>query len=555
MLTQLFIRNIAVIEKSSIDFESGFTVLTGETGAGKSIIIDAIHAVLGERASKELIRTGAKAASVTALFSAVDKEVLQAAESMGIPLEEEDTLLIHRDIKSEGKSVCKINGYPVTVSMLKELGNQLISIHGQHESYELLSSDAHLKYIDSFAELENLSAAYAAAYAELRKIQKALDSFNVDEGEKARKVDLLKYQIEEIAGADIKPGEQKELQQERDRVRNSEKIETAVEKAKLYLAGDEVRGGILSDLTELSTELDKLSHFAPEMADTIHKIEEALYMLEDAEMGLRAVNTEFDSSLLDEIEARLDLIYKLSLKYGEDEEAILGFLETCETELHKIQFSEEERQKLEADYEAVKQQAIDLAKKLSEKRKKAAVGFCSRVKKELNFLNMPGIVFQAEIERIPLNHHGCDKIQFLVSTNKGEPPKPMTKIASGGELSRIMLAIKTVLAGKDKIETLIFDEVDTGISGEAANKVGLKLKEVSKNRQVICITHLAQIAALADNHLLISKHEEKDRTYTEVSPLDTEGRKNALARIIGGDKVTAIQLDMAAEMLKQSIDN
>lgn len=552
MLTQLFISNIAVIERASIDFENGFTVLTGETGAGKSIIIDAIHAALGERTSKELVRTGAKSASVSALFTSLNQDILSLLEELGIPAEEDHSLLIQRDIRSEGKSVCKLNGCPVTVSMLKELGPRLITIHGQHESYELLSPEIHMNYLDSYGNLEALLSSYQISYRRLREIQKQLEELNTDEGEKARRIDLLRYQIDEIEAADIRPGEREDLEARRDAIRNSEKISASVELVKALLTGDEETDGLLSSVAQSTGELEKISEYLPELSEAAQKFQEAGFLLEDASVLIHGVAVDFDPELLDEIESRLDLLYRLGLKYGESEDAMLAFLENCQKELHEIEFSDEEREKLETEYEQEKVRAIELARKLSEKRKRCSAEFARKVKAELAFLNMPGIEFVTEQVRVPLYSMGCDKIQFLVSANKGEPAKPMSKIASGGELSRIMLAIKTVLAGKDKVETLIFDEVDTGISGEAAKKVGLKLQEVSQNRQVICITHLAQIAALAENHLLISKHTEKERTYTDVQPLDFEGRKRELARIIGGDGVTELKLSMAEEMLKGS---
>lgn len=549
MLSQLYISNIAVIEKVSIDFENGFTILTGETGAGKSIIIDAINAILGERTSKGLVRTGAKNGTVTAMFSSVDNEVLDILSSMDIPLEE-DTLIIFREIKAEGKTSCKINGYPVSVSTLKTIGEKLISIHGQHESYELLSPDAHINYIDSFADLENLRDSYAKSFTLLKNIQKRLSEFNEDEGLKARRIDMLKFQINEITAADIRIGEQEELTQERDALRNSERIMEAVNLSKLLLLGDEMNEGILAELSTISGEIEDIEESYPDIREFSHSVNEALSLLEDADISLRSLDLDFDISTLDEIEERLDLIYRLCKKYGGTESAILKHLEKLENELHSIEFSDEEKEKLEKDYESEKKTSISLAKELSAKRKEAAKLFSNRVKQELLFLNMPNIEFEVEIERIPLNIHGCDKVQFLISPNKGEPLKPMSKIASGGELSRIMLSIKTVLAGRDKIDTLIFDEVDTGISGEAAVKVGEKLKQVSKNRQVICITHLPQIAALADNHLLIEKHIKEERTFTEVTELDLESRKRELARIIGGDEITELKLKIAEEMLE-----
>lgn len=551
MLAQLFINNIAVIEKASIDLSRGFTVLTGETGAGKSIIIDAIHAVLGERTSKELVRTGSSAASVSALFTELDQDTLALLDSLSVP-REEDSLLVQRDIKLEGRSLCKLNGAPATVSMLREIGPRLVSIHGQHESYELLSPEVHMTYIDSFGGLEDRLRDYQESYRRVRKLQRKLEAFNTDEGEKARRVDLLRYQIDELENAAVQPGEQEELSHQRETIRNSEKIASSLELVRALLTGDEDSDGLLSGLSQASAELEKAAQYLPEAEESAQKLREAGFLLEDVDASLENLGIDFDPAALEAIEDRLDLLYKLGLKYGDSEEKMLDFLENCREELHHIEFSDEEREKLEGEYEEEKKRAISLAKELSEQRKRAAMVFVEKVKAELSFLNMPGIEFLTETERVPLYDLGCDKLQFLVSANKGEPPKPMSKIASGGELSRIMLAIKTVLSGKDKVDTLIFDEVDTGISGAAANKVGQKLKEVSKDRQVLCITHLAQIAALADNHLKISKHVEQGRTFTNVEPLDFEGRKGELARIIGGESVTELQLKMAEEMLQKA---
>lgn len=551
MLAQLFIRNIAVIEKASIDLEKGFTVLTGETGAGKSIIIDAIHAVLGERTSKELVRTGTDSASVSALFTGLDEDTLSLLDRLSLPREEDGSLLIQRDIRLEGRSTCKINGAPATVSMLKQLGPRLVTIHGQHESYELLSPEVHMEYLDSFAGLESLLAEYQAAYRTLRETQRQLEALQTDEGEKARLSDLLHYQIDEIEAANVRVGEREELEAQRELIHNSEKIASALELLRGLLSGDEESEGLLAGISQAAAQAGRVAAYLPELAEASQKLQEAGYLLEDVDAILHGTAVDFDPALQESIEERLDLLYKLGLKYGGSEEKILEYLEDCRIRLHQIEFSDEERERLEAQYETQKTAAIALAKELSEQRKAASKQFISQVKGELAFLNMPGIAFETEIQRVPLNHMGCDKLQFLVSANKGEPPKPMSKIASGGELSRIMLAIKTVLSGKDKVDTLIFDEVDTGISGAAANKVGQKLKQVSQNRQVLCITHLAQIAALADHHFLISKHVEGERTYTQVQGLDFEGRKREVARIIGGDQVTDLQLEMAGEMLKK----
>ena len=552
MLSELFINNIAVIERASIDLEPGFTVLTGETGAGKSMIIDAIHAVLGERTSKELVRTGESSASVSAMFTGLSEDALAILDGMSVPREEDGSLLIQRDIRLEGKSACKLNGAPATVTMLKSIAPRLVGIHGQHESYELLSPELHMTYIDSFGKLETLLEKYRQSYKRLRELQRQLRDLNTDENEKSRRMDLLRYQIEELEGANITPGERESLTASRDIARNSERISSAIEVVKGLLSGDEERGGILSDVSAAAGELERMAGYMSQLEEPVQKLREAGFLLEDADMALQSLSVDFDPAALDEIEERLDLLYRLGLKYGESEEQMMQYLADCQEELHKIEFSDEEKERLAAEYEQEKQNAIALAKELSAKRRAAGERFTKQVKSELAFLNMPGVEFVTQIERVPLTPTGCDKLQFLVSANKGEPPKPLSKIASGGELSRIMLAVKTVLSGRDKIDTLIFDEVDAGVSGAAANRIGEKLREVSENRQVLCITHLAQIAAMADHHLRISKHVEKGRTYTQVEPLDLEGRKRELARIIGGEEITKLQLDMAGEMLKRA---
>lgn len=549
MLAQLFINNIAVIERASIDLDQGFTVLTGETGAGKSMIIDAIHAILGERTSKELVRTGTASASVSAMFTGLSEDVLAQLDSLSVPREEDGSLLVQRDIKLEGKSSCKLNGAPATVTMLKSIAPRLIGIHGQHESYELLSPELHMTYVDSFGRLEPLLAKYQASYRRVREVQRQLKELNTGEGEKSRRMDLLRYQIEEIESAQLVPGERESLTQEREAARNAEKISSAMELVKALLSGDEDHSGLLSDVNSAAGELERIAGFMPQLEEPLQKLREAGFLLEDVDSALHGLAMDFDPAALDAIEERLDLLYRLGLKYGETEEEMLQYLAKCQEELHQIEFSDEERERLGAQYEEAKKQAIALAKELSEKRRSAGDRFTKQVKGELAFLNMPGVEFVIDMERVPLTPTGCDKLQFLVSANRGEPAKPLSKIASGGELSRIMLAVKTVLSGRDKIDTLIFDEVDAGVSGSAANKIGEKLRQVSQNRQVLCITHLPQIAAMADHHLLIQKHVEKGRTYTQVEPLELEGRKRELARIIGGEEITQLQLDMAEELL------
>ena len=551
MLSQLYIENIAVIEKASIDFQKGFNILTGETGAGKSIIIDSINAVLGGRVSREIVRNGAKMARVSALFTSIGTETLQKLEELGLSPEEEENLLLQREIRSEGKTVCRINGRPATVSMLREVGLTLLSILGQHESYELLSPEQHVEYIDSFGGLNELKSQYSSAYHKLRSVKKEWDSLLMDEDQKARRMDLLRYQIEELEAGEIRLGEQEELAQQRTMFRNSEKIAESIAIAKNALGGDDESAGAVSSVGTAADSLEDAAQFLPSLTSTAQKLRDLEYNLQDclAEVREAGESLEYDPARLEQVEERLDQLYRLSLKYGSTEEEMLEFLERSRKELRTIELSDERAQELSEEYERCKAEAIQLAKELSSKRRKAASELVSQVREELTFLDMPGVEFQVEQLRCPLNQWGCDKIQFLLSTNPGEPPRPMAKIASGGELSRIMLAIKTVLSGTDRIPTLIFDEIDTGISGSAARKVGLKLQQVSQNRQVLCVTHLAQIAALADAHFLISKQIRDQKTFTQVLPLDFEGRKREIARIMGGTEITPLLLQNAEEML------
>ena len=552
MLTQLYIENIAVIERAAIDFQPGFNVLTGETGAGKSILIDSLHAVLGERTSRDLIRTGARSAFVSAAFCDVGKGTDEALRALGYTLEEDGTLLLQREINAEGKSSCWINNRPATVSALREIGSLLIHIHGQHESYGLLSPESHMGYLDRMGVPEALLRSYQDAYRHMCQVKKELDSFQMDEAQKARKIDLLTYQIDELESAQLRPGEQEEWTERRDLYRNSERVASALQAAKLALDGETEAEGALSAVTGAAEALAEAGRYLPTAAALAERLHSVQYELEDcgAEIGGLAEGMEYDPEELAQIETRLDQLYRLGLKYGGTVEEMLAFLETCKKQLSDIELSDEHIARLTKEYQAAEAEAQRLAGELSAKRQEVAKQFAKRVQEELAFLDMPHVAFLVQCEKGPLNSSGCDRIQFLVSTNPGEPAKPLAKVASGGELSRMMLAIKTVLAGTDRIGTLIFDEIDTGISGSAAQKVGLKLREVSHMRQVICVTHLAQIASLADMHFQIKKHVEHDRTYTEVVALNHEGRKQELARIMGGTEITELLLQNAEEMLQ-----
>ncbi len=550
MLESLFINNIAVIEKAEIDFAKGFNVLTGETGAGKSIIIDAIGAVLGERTSKDLIRTGSDKASVTAMFDVSDKAIVKAVEDLGVDMAD-GQLQLYREIRQNGKTICKINGTPVTTAMLKDVGVKLVAVHGQHDSYELLSTDIHGKYLDAYGKLETLLGKYLESFNQLKIIKKQLDLLSDNEEEKERRRDLLIYQIEEIESVDIKIGEKDELVKRRDLIRNSANVSRSISAVRELLNGDGEADGIISMVETAAEELDSVSSDVDYLETCSEKLRDVEYALQDIGRELREKESlvEFDEGELEEAEDRIDLLYKLSLKYGKDEQEILDKLELYKKELADIEMSGERIEELSAEFESYKTKAIALAKELSVKRKECAVNFAEKVKENLKFLNMPNVDFSVQLERCNLYNGGCDKIQFMVSANSGEAPKPMSKIASGGELSRIMLAIKAILSKDAGIDTMIFDEIDTGISGEAANKVGKKIKELSSHTQVLCITHLAQIAAMANNHLFINKQTSSEKTYTSVETLDTNGRIDELARIIGGDEITDTKRTMAKEML------
>lgn len=551
MLSNLYIENIAVIEKTSIDFKKGLNVMTGETGAGKSIVIDSINAVLGNRTSKELIRTGAYSAFVSAEFTNLSEKALAVIDEAGFELEDGE-LLIQREISTTGKNKCRINGRPATVSTLKEIGVQLINIHGQHESYELMSPELHISYIDKLAGLESEIEAYQEVYKKYKKLSAELKKATVDESERERKIDLLKYQIDELEDADLRDGEYEELNEQKAVLQNSEKIIEAIMSSRALMNGDEESSGVLENLQEINSQLSDISEYMSEVEPINSRIESAIYELEDCLSELTGLTdlVDTDGGSLDSIEERLDLIYTLGKKYGSTIKEMLDFLDKAKKELNALVMYDENREALIKECDKAYKEAEKLAKALSEKRRATSSEFADKVCEEMAFLDMPNVKLVVVQESRELNSLGCDNIEFLISTNPGEPPKPISKIASGGELSRMMLAVKNVLSDKDDIDTLIFDEVDTGISGSAAQKVGLKLREVSKSRQVLCVTHLAQIAAMGNSHFKISKSVRDEKTFTKVEELDHEGRKQELARIIGGTEMTKASLDYAEEMLR-----
>lgn len=553
MLTSLQIENIAVIEKAEITFDKGLNVLTGETGAGKSIIIDSINAVLGERTTRELVRTGAPVAKVSALFFGLSHAAEQVLKSLDLEPEEDGSLLIQRSISSDGRSACRINGQTATVSMLRQLGSELINIHGQHDSQSLLSSEKHIGFIDALAQDEELLVEYRGLYAAYVKIRRALNELQMDEEEKLRKIDLLRFQIDELEAANLQIGEREKLTQERTRCLNAEKILQSLRRAYDAINGTEESLGASQLLTDAAAGLQDAARYYGAIESTAQEMLDLSYNLESYADEIRnAFDTlSYDPGDLEQIEERLDLLYKLSRKYGETEEEMLAYLEKARAELDEITFSEERVQKLDEERRETVRKIKALAVTLSDVRRQAGERFARQVEAELSYLDMPHVRFIVHHKQVKPGPNGADEIEFLISANPGEPPRPLAKIASGGELSRIMLAIKNVLSGSDEIGTLIFDEIDTGVSGRAAQKIALKLKQVSAGRQVICVTHLAQIAAQADCHLLIQKTVRDDQTYTQVDALDFEGRKRELARIMGGmDEITPLQLQSAEELLR-----
>ena len=556
MLKNLYIENIAVIEKTSVDFTNGLNVMTGETGAGKSIVIDSINAVLGNRTSRDLIRNGSDSAFVSAEFDEISDKAVEVMKEYGFETDD-GVVIIQREIGANSKGKCRINGRPTTVSVLKAIGTYLINIHGQHESYELMSPELHITYINKLGDFDKELEAYSEAYREYKKLQSELDKAEFDEAERNRRIDLLQYQVNELEQADMYVGEYEELREQRNIIENKEKIANALNDARELLNGNEESDGALQQLERACDSVGEITDVLPDSEQVYKRIQSALYELEDCfgEISGLAENADAEVGDIETIEDRIDLIQRLSRKYGSTIEEMLDFLENARKELNYLEKYEENREQLIKNCNKARKRAEELAEELSKKRRETAEKFSDRVKKEMTFLDMPNVELVVSQKKCELNHFGCDDIEILISTNVGEEPKPVAKIASGGELSRMMLAIKNVLADKDDIDTLIFDEVDTGISGSAAQKVGMKLKEVSKSRQVLCVTHLAQIAALGDSHFKIQKNVSDGKTYTSVNLLDHEGRVNELARIIGGVEITQTTLDYAEEMLKQSADN
>ena len=547
MLSLLHIENIAVIESADISFDQGFNILTGETGAGKSIVIDAISAILGERAYRDMIRTGAGKASVRAVFTDVP-EFGWFAEN-GVEYDPET--IVQREIYLDGKNVCRVNGTLVTVSILRKLGIQLINIHGQHDSASLFDENNHLQFLDDFAVNEDLQKQYSTAYETVAKLHREIDSLTMDESEKLRRMETLRFQIEEISKAELEAGEDETLESRRKLLQNAEKLAAGMNDAVETVYGGEDTDGAAVLLAQAERSLARIAKYDDSIAALHDKIADLMYQVQDAAEELKDARDDlaYSSDELEQIESRLDVIHRLRRKYGATCADILDYLERAKQELDEIEFSDDHLERLKGKLSKAEKTAWAAAKALRENRKKTAVELSSRILTELAQLDMPRVQFQCEFTELDLTPNGADAVAFYMSANAGEALKPLSKVASGGELARIMLAMKNVLAEQDQIATLIFDEVDTGVSGRAAQKVAEKLRSVARNKQVLCVTHLPQLAALANTHLLIAKAEREGRTYTTVTPLDIEGRKRELARIIGGTNITETTLKSAEEML------
>ena len=550
MLEVLHIENIAIIEEADIRFEPGFNALTGETGAGKSIVIDALSAVLGQRTSRELIRTGADKAFVSAVFSGIDA----AAEQLGIAPEEDGSLLLQREIGSDGKSTCRVNGRPVTVGQLKALGSRLLNIHGQHDGQQLLDEEQHLVFLDSFGNLETLISAYAEKYNTFTDIQRKIQSLEMDESEKARRVDTLTYQINELERAKLRPGEEEELSARRNLLRNAEKFISTVSEADYALNGDDSGDGALGLLRRAQDAVGAVRHLDDDYARLYERME-ALYSeaydvaatIEDKREGF-----DFSPNELDDVESRMDQLYRLKKKYGPSVEDMLAYLERCRAELEQIEYADDTLARLEQARTKAEKAAMTAARALSDGRRQAAERLSVQILEELRQLDMGKIRFAVDITEKPLGADGIDQVRFLMSANVGEELRPIHKIASGGELARIMLAMKNVLSEQDMVGTLVFDEVDTGVSGRAAQKVAEKMARISRRKQVLCVTHLPQLAAMADTHFSVEKGEKNGRTYTAVQRLDREQRRQELARLTGGSHVSQTMLDGAEELLAEA---
>ena len=551
MLSSLQIENVAVIQKAEVHFEPGLNVLTGETGAGKSILIDSINAILGNRTSKDLVRTGAAKAVIRAAFEQVPPAVLDKLEQSGY--ERSEALLLSREITAEGKSSCRINGMPATAAVLRELCGGLININGQHDSVGLLNPAHHLGILDDYAQNRTVFQEYYALYRELVRVKRELDALITDEAEKQRKIDLLQYQVQEIEDAGLTAGEEQTLENRRKVLSNASAIRDRLAQSYALLSGSDDAAGAVDLLGEASNAVDAAAQLDPALTAAAGQLLDLYYNAKDVAADLigRLDTYDTNDAELDEVEQRLDLLYRLKRKYGSTVEDVIAFGQKAREELDNIQHSQQRHDALQAEKLRLYTKAREKAEVLTQTRLKAFEELNTRISGTLNFLNMPGVRMTLRHTRGPLASHGQDSVEFYISTNPGEAPKPLAKIASGGELSRITLAIKNAMADKDAVPTVIYDEIDSGVSGKAAGRIGEVLRQSAQGHQILCITHTAQIAALADCHLLIQKNVSNERTYTEIHPLDENGRVEALARLISGDHVTELSRANAREMLQE----
>ena len=547
MLSLLHIENIAVIEQADISFDKGFNVLTGETGAGKSIVIDAISAILGQRAYRDMIRTGANKASVRAIFTRVP--MLSWFAENGVEYDEET--VIQRDIFMDGKNVCRVNGALVTVAILHKLGVQLINIHGQHDSATLFDEENHLRFLDAFADNGDLRADYQEKFAAVSALRREIDRMTMDEGEKLRRMETLKYQVAEIEKADLKSGEDEELEQRRKLLQNSEKLSQGLEEAAEALLGGDENDGAAALLAQAAYSLSRIARYSDDYTAFQERLTDLKYQVQDIADEVRDSLDElcYSADELERIESRLDVIHRLRRKYGADCHEILAYLDKAQKELDEIEFADDRVEQLKKKLAKQEKEAWDAALLLRKNRQEQGKILADKILSELAQLDMLRVQFQCRFRETELGAEGADGVAFYLSANAGEDLKPLSKVASGGELARIMLSMKNVLAEKDAVDTLIFDEVDTGVSGRAAQRIAEKLRSLAKHKQVLCVTHLPQLAALADTHMLIAKSERDGRTFTTVTPLDNQGRVNELARIIGGTNITEITRKSAEEML------
>ena len=552
MLCEIKIENVAVIEKAAAVFSDGLNVLSGETGAGKSILIDSINAILGNRTSREIVRSHTPKAMIWATFRGIGAKTRAQLADAGY--EAENELLLYREITAEGKSTCRINGMPATASVVRDICSGLINIHGQHDNQSLMNPARNLGILDSFAQNETAHDAYYVVYKELCRVKKEIDALSMDETEKERRIETLRFQIEEIGAAELRPGEEDELLNRRTLIRNAQTVTEQLNIAYAALSGAEDAPGAGEMLGSAATALESISSLSEDFAPLAEQMSGLYYTARDAASDIADIlaRCEFDPQALDAVEERLDLIYRMKQKYGGDVQDILAYLDAATAELDGIETGAQRLDELYDRQAALYDKAKALADALTQTRLEAFERFNAQITDALRFLNMPGIRFTLSHKKGPLAGSGQDSVEFNISTNPGEEPKPLAKIASGGELSRIMLAVKSALADKDDIGTVIYDEIDTGVSGLAAGRIGEKLKQTAQGRQVICITHTAQIAAQADNHLLIRKNVSEDRTYTEIDALSGEGRVQELARMISGDKITELALANAREMLRMA---